>query len=383
EDLTKPQEPPFGIAAKDGKKSSDDRLFHAESLLSALGRSSDGLEDGEENPSDIFRIRNRSDVKLRLVDHEAELEAEAGEVSASDRLRVRERSELRKLLFSKGKGTEEDTVKEDTDITVKDYANLPEGELRRIFEKSDELHLFLANEIREKESEVERSNDGEALPEDAAEKKDAKKPVKADKDLEALTSDMPVVSQAVVVSKTTHTAEPTHLTMKAVSEDLSIQEVFIEENMYDDEEKIASFDTFYLTTRRVWDIEASRGQITNYGSYDLEQINLLRLYNRRKRGLLSIAVVIMLLAVSGWGYVFFNNITKYNINWILLGIAVWALIMIPVFYLVGYRRVLQIGTSNVIVESKHAIPKELSNKALEFLSRVDAARAERRRKLRL
>ncbi|MBR4984261.1 MAG: hypothetical protein IKY83_00785 [Proteobacteria bacterium] len=380
EDMTLPQDSSFG-AAKPSKKSSDDRLFHAESLLSVLERSSDDSDENDDNPSDIFKIRNRNDVKLRLADHEAELDAEAGEVSNSDKLRVRERSELRKLLFSKSKGTEEDTVKEEMDMAVKDYANMPQGELRRIFEKSDELHLYLANEIREKESEVERSQEMEAVA-DASEQAAKKKPVVADKDLEAMTSDMPVVSQAVVVEKPNHSAEPTHLTMKAIADDaLSIQEQFIEEHLLDGEEKIASFDTFYLTTRRVWDIEVSRGKISNYGSYELEHISLLRMYNRRKKGLLSLAVAIMVCAVAGWAYVFVNKISVYNINWILLGIAVWALIMIPVFYLVGYRRVLQIGTGGMVVENRHAIPKELSEKAIDFLGRIDAARAERCRKL--
>ncbi len=374
EDMTMPHEQPFGIGGKSSKKSSDDHLFQAESLLSALERSSDGTEEVDENPSDIFMIRNRQDIKLRLEDHEAELEAEAGEVSASDKLRVREGSELRKMLFSKSK--EEDTAKNDTDITVKDYANLPEGELRRIFEKSDELHLYLANEIREKESEVERSHDLEALADNE------KKASKADKELEAMTSDMPVVSQAVVVAKTNHSAEPTHLTMKAVKEDaLTVQEIFIEEHMLDGEEKIASFDTFYLTTHRVWDIEVSHGQITNYGSYDLEHISLLRMYNRHNKGLLFVAVIIMLGAAGGCAYVYFNNI-KLNYL-ILLAIAIWAFIMLPVCYLVGNRRVLQIGTGNMVIENRHAIPKELSGKAVEFLGRIDAARAERRRKLGL
>lgn len=347
----------------------------------------------DENPSDIFKIRNRKDL-LKQLEESAMMERaqkafEAAptlkkkpetcnlpkdslslleEDSHSDKLKVRGRSELRRMLAAEARAAEMDSVHAMSIVTTEDYAEncSNKGQLRSLFEKEGELHLYLANEIKTKESQVNLEPVNQE-PQPEAPKKE-----------HSITDDLPRRNAHAVAVAKPRVVEPTMVTGRVVQESAvptSFDDPFFNDKLVDGETAIAKFDTLFLTTHRIWFIEGDKKHIRVYESHDIENIKWVAKSEQKSFKLLIIDAVLAVIF-----FVMSRMLPEFQ--FIFTALAIFCVCLLPLLYIVCFKKTIQIGLSDkIVLKSNAAITKNNSIEAMEFLNRVEAARHERKRQL--
>lgn len=347
----------------------------------------------DENPSEIFKIRNRKDLLKQLEDsarmERAQKAFEAAptlkkkpetryslkdslsmidEESHSDKLKIRGRSELRRMLAAEARAAEMDSVQAMPILSTEDYADAhnSQGQLRSLFEKEGELHLFLANEIKKKsQAELE-----------PVEKEESASPKE-----HSITDDLPRRNAHAVAVVKPKVAEPTMVTGKPIPKKCpmptSIHDSFFDDKLVDGESPIAQFDTLFLTTHRIWYIEGNKNHIRVYESHDIENIKWVA--KREDKNYFVLVVDGILLAIS---LVTSHFLPSYQ--FVFLALAVFFLALAPLLlYIVCFKKTVQIGLSNnMVLKSSIAITTHNHKEAMEFLNRVTAAQHERKQQLK-
>ena len=389
-----------------------ERSLHSD-LHSILDSSSFTEENEDDSPSEQFKIRRSSDVLPHILDKAddiahvagiaklADLDDLASAASAasattpahkpkfdpkvvdddfekleehSDVLKIQNTSTLRHMLRAEARAAASDSEllpAPSQDLSTKDG-------VRTLFEKEDELHLYLANEIREKELQAERelSHDDDILSKKSKLRKEFNT-------LQAMTDEMPVVNERAVVRKCPARDEKTNVDANPVVLDntkkepsMTFDDPFFKERLMDDEQPIAIFSSFYLTTHRIWNVTSNKQHnVKNCEVYDIENIQGTSLHEERKYiwPIIDIALII----ITGLYYFF---IARHSGNTcISLIVLIYACLMLPVCYYMSFYTVLQINIGSTILKSKCHINRDNKSDAMMFLNRIEAVRIERRK----
>ena len=389
-----------------------ERSLHSD-LHSILDSSSFTEENEDDSPSEQFKIRRSSDVLPHILDKAddiahvagiaklADLDDLASAASAasattpahkpkfdpkvvdddfekleehSDVLKIQNTSTLRHMLRAEARAAASDSEllpAPSQDLSTKDG-------VRTLFEKEDELHLYLANEIREKELQAERelSHDDDILSKKSKLRKEFNT-------LQAMTDEMPVVNERAVVRKCPARDEKTNVAANPVILDntkkepsMTFDDPFFKERLMDDEQPIAIFSTFYLTTHRIWNVTSNKKHnVKNCEVYDIENIQGTSLHEERKYiwPIIDIALII----ITGLYYFF---IARHSGNTgVSLIVLIYACLMLPVCYYMSFYTVLQINIGSTILKSKCHINRDNKSDAMMFLNRIEAVRIERRK----
>ena len=386
-----------------------ERSLHSD-LHSILDSSSFTEENEDDSPSEQFKIRRSSDVLPHILDKAddiahvagiaklADLDDLASAASAttpahkpkfdpkvvdddfekleehSDVLKIQNTSTLRHMLRAEARAAASDSEllpAPSQDLSTKDG-------VRTLFEKEDELHLYLANEIREKELQAERelSHDDDILSKKSKLRKEFNT-------LQAMTDEMPVVNERAVVrrcpardEKTNVAANPVVLDNTKKEPSMTFDDPFFKERLMDDEQPIAIFSSFYLTTHRIWNVTSNKKHnVKNCEVYDIENIQGTSLHEERKYiwPIIDIALII----ITGLYYFF---IARHSGNTgVSLIVLIYACLMLPVCYYMSFYTVLQINIGSTILKSKCHINRDNKSDAMMFLNRIEAVRIERRK----
>ena len=386
-----------------------ERSLHSD-LHSILDSSSFTEENEDDSPSEQFKIRRSSDVLPHILDKAddiahvagiaklADLDDLASAASAttpahkpkfdpkvvdddfekleehSDVLKIQNTSTLRHMLRAEARAAASDSEllpAPSQDLSTKDG-------VRTLFEKEDELHLYLANEIREKELQAERelSHDDDILSKKSKLRKEFNT-------LQAMTDEMPVVNERAVVRKCPARDEKTNVAANPVVLDntkkepsMTFDDPFFKERLMDDEQPIAIFSTFYLTTHRIWNVTSNKKHnVKNCEVYDIENIQGTSLHEERKYiwPIIDIALII----ITGLYYFFIDRHSGNTC--VSLIVLIYACLMLPVCYYMSFYTVLQINIGSTILKSKCHINRDNKSDAMMFLNRIEAVRIERRK----
>ncbi|MBQ9817561.1 MAG: hypothetical protein IJM59_08900 [Proteobacteria bacterium] len=371
-------------------------LGRAESLVSALEVAQqhsyvmdDDIFDEDDNPSDIFRIRSRSELDFNSMpqnftetsptfrrrpdglEPQREVFDNIDAESSSDRLHVRGKSEIRRMLAAEARaGKDSGPLQPVPGFSTENYGHSPNDELRKLFEKEDELHLFLANEIREKENEV-------ALASQETEAVQASNPrAVVDEEPDSLTDGLPKRKNSVVaVVKQAKSVEPTLVTAASSKKnaEISFSSPFFEGKFIENEVPVAQFDNLYLTNYRIWRVEGKKENVVDYEVNDVESIQSLGIRDENRWGVLIFDVLVTFMA--GIGFLLFRDI------WILFVIFLVGVIFLAICYILSFKKTLMIGCGTSVLRSRCPITAENRESANKFLTSVDGARMERRREL--
>ena len=361
--------------------------------------------EDDENPSDIFRIRRRGDVDLRYREEFHRISMENApttkyrpgkepppsnrdvfsnveeDISSSDKFRVRGRSELRRMLEAEAKAAKDENHLAGVPISTEDFSRSPQGELRRLFEKEDELHLVLANEIRDKELEVESKLQQDPQL-DKAVKRSVTPPMPHSAGV-SVTSSLPKRKNSVVAVAVPKKVEATHVTAAYGTDtsQLTFDSPFFEGKLVEGERTISKFGNLFLTSRRLWRVDGKKDNVKNYVAFDIENIQSLSIHEERRY--LFIVLDLLLLIVMGagaylsWGVCTGDLCTK--ILFICACVGALALIEFPILWILSYKRYIQFGMGTNVLNAK--ITPKTRQDAMKFLNSVDAARMERRKEL--
>ncbi len=337
-------------------------------------------DDEDENPSEVFKIRKRSDLdsawysekdpgltetsptlrnpidsSTRSRDSLSIIEQEGN----SERFKIRNRNELRRLLL--------DESEESAGASQKSG----QSELHRLFAKEDELNLLLANEIREKESDAIRKEPGLVNKPDDSSSDSPKQ--------NSVTEGMPKRNNGVVAVPRKRPVEATRIVnSKRRKREITFDDVFFENKFIENEVGIAKFDALYLTNMRIWRVEGYTSDKISYEMHDLEQIQALGIHEESRRQFMIMDLA--LIGVSGilWG-VFRTVLGVSNGQYIFLALLIFGVIMLPICYILSFRKCVTIScANNHELRSRCAVTKDNSTKAGEFLNKVDAVRHERK-----
>lgn len=348
--------------------------------------------DADDSPSEQFKIRRRSDLLPEILSgsqkhgaHSVEKTKDASEEALdlyacveehSDVLKIQNSSELRHMLRAEALAAASGSGlkgKPSEDLSTKDG-------LRSLFEKEDELHLFLANEIREKESQFKRNADADGH---LKEEQDDERKLGS---LQAMTSERPVANERAVV-RPIPKAEKTNVAAHPIGhwfasdgkiEDLSFDDDFFTEKLLQDELPVAKFSSLYLTTHRIWNIDGSKKCIKSYEVYDIENVRGTALHEGKNLALLIVDIA--LVVIVALYYLFFMRDSGGGIFVSIL--LAYGIIMLPICYYLSFYTTLQISVGTTVLKSKCHITKENRSEALSFLNRVEAVRVERRHSIR-
>lgn len=346
----------------------------------------------DDSPSEQFKIRRRSDLLPEILSgsqkHEAHsveknknaseeaLDLYASVEEHSDVLKIQNSSELRHMLRAEALAAASGSGlkgKPSEDLSTKDG-------LRTLFEKEDELHLFLANEIREKESQFKRNADADGHLE---EEQDDERKLGS---LQAMTSERPVANERAVV-RPIPKAEKTNVAAHPIGhwfasdgkiEDLSFDDDFFTEKLLQDELPVAKFSSLYLTTHRIWNIDGSKKCVKSYEVYDIENVRGTALHEGKNLALLIVDIA--LVVIVALYYLFFMRDSGGGVFVSIL--LAYGVIMLPICYYLSFYTTLQISVGTTVLKSKCHITKENRSEALSFLNRVEAVRVERRNSIR-
>ena len=326
-------------------------------------------EDVDDSPSEQFSVHSREELSAMMRAFRKEDEAlqdaaradrEAREDYDDDEDSERKKSEpdfhKRYDLSHLTGGTLSD---ESVSISLPVAKTAPKSpaksdDLRALFEKADELPIYLAHEIRTSESNCEKEARKDEAANVSSKKSDDKK---AKNSAQNKAGAKPKVDEAHAETQMT-TLPPT--ARKANTE------VLFNELLRSGENLVLRFGSFMLTNRRVWNIEKTRTGIKNYESYDLKNVQWYAL--RDEINWMPLLVDILLLIVAA----LFSFFKPQVLFFVLFGITVVALIPLG---LLSCKTTLQIGVGSAVVRSRNRIPREKHQEAMKFLDQLDQARA--------
>ena len=352
----------------------------------------------DENPSEMFKFRNRKDLLQQLEDsarlERAQKAFEAAptlrkkpesstaekdnlafleEESHSDKLKVRGRSELRRMLAAEARAAEMDSIHAMSMVSTEDYTDNKNGQdqLRSLFEKEGELHLFLANNIKKKESQIELAPVEPEAPQEPNKE-------------HSITDDLPRRNAHAVAIAKPREAEPTVITGKVVPQTptpTSFNDRFFEDKLVEGETPVAQFDTFFLTTQRIIYIEGNHKHIRTYESHDIENVEWVKISDDQNNKLLILNGI--LVCIFGVLYIAMHEMQK-EYDYVFLTLAIFCLVLLPLLWIVSTKKTVKICLSDhVILKSNVAITSMNNNKAINFITHVKNASLKRKNALHL
>ncbi len=329
-------------------------------------KADDASDEFDESVSEQFTIHSRDELeammrafseqekKIQLLSGETEAVSSDEEVdeepSSSEKLRVHKRLDLGHLDLASM--DESDSVS--INIPLASTRSIPPvqtGELRSLFEKEDELHILLANEIRTVESNCNK----EAMKDEAIN-------VRPKPGESSLSGNEPSEESSVKLEDTVQTSLP---------EASKTTENLIAQLLHNGEKQIARYGSFILTNRNIWYIEKTRFGLKNYESYDLKTVQSFALRQEHNWSLFIIDLLVIIAALIA-GFVFYED--ESTAFYICVFLGGWAVLMLVVLYLVGYRTTLQIGVGTTVVKSRESVPRGEHLEAAKFLERLDRER---------
>lgn len=328
----------------------------------------------DEGDSEAFKVHSRSELdalmqaelqeiatkkavkekakakKERLVEHVREFEDED---ESSDRLKIRTRSELRRIFKEENDTGEVDSISINMPMP-KSLSN--QNNLRNLFEEENELHIYLASEIREKESETIKE-EGDFDPN----RDHVVRPAHVESDV--VEEKMPLVVVKDGVKPSGSRAEATKLTDTRGSEkSLSKQDSSFLDLFLEGESEIASFQNLCLTNERLWSVDIVKGSIQNYESYGLNSVQWVAL--KQEKHWEYVALNFMFIVGLALAYAYLMDI-------VTLMILIYAVVMLPVTYVFSYRTSLQVGLGNKVVKCSQRVTRDNRKRALKFLNSIE------------
>ncbi len=347
-----------------------EKLFQTEYRVRSESQSTeDDADEFDESKSEQFTVHSREELEAMMRafsqqekeiqklsgDHEAldGEDLEEDEPSSTEKLRVHKRLDMRHL--DPMELDESESVSINLPLATRSIPPVQAGELRSLFEKEDELHIFLANEIRTVESNCNK----EALKDEAINYRPA--PRESCQNGKRETTDPSMSVQDTVMTSAVGSGE---------------SENSIVTHLHTGENQVARFGSFILTNRNIWKIEKSKFGLKNYESYDLKNVQWFALREERNWKVLVLDVVFALITLvvalglylkgmhENWSILFHASI-------ILCG---WSILMLPVLYMISYKTSLQIGLGSVVVKSRERIHRGEHLEAAKFLEYLDRER---------
>ncbi len=267
-------------------------------------------------------------------------------------------------------------------IPAPDLSTASGTDMRRMFQQADELHLVLAHEIREKESDVSKEldadNNVEASFFDAPQTSEPSYRMQQQPNdaARSITDELPIRNPYIVAEPKPKQAAVTMITAIDGIGKTKIPHTqdddFFKEKLEPGEQLIAQFDTLYLTSRRLWNIKG-RKYVSTYESYDIQDIQWVGLKEERKWTLMAVVLALTMIALAF--YIFFPRME-------ILAVVIYGVIMFIVCLIVFFRTTIQIGLQGgTIVRSDISITRKNRIEASTFLNHVDATRLTRRHQL--
>ena len=355
-------------------------------------------EDEDDSPSEAFKIRKASDFLPDILkprsgkpDGEKTPAASCGDDALSeieehsDALKIQNTRALRRMLRAEARAA---ATKSELPKAPGQDLSANDG-LRSLFEKEDELHLYLANEIREQESKAEREtaadqeNEEPEPPQELSKKSELRRKLRT---IQSMTDEMPVTNERAVIrqsparkEKTKVVAKPGFAARFSVAKGdapLSFDDPFFRERLMDDETPIASFGSFFLTSRRIWNISGGRSRrFRNCEVFDIENIQGLALQEDNNRA--WIIADIAFIAVLTAYYVLAARYSAHSL--ITLMVILYGIVMLPVCYFLSFYTTLRISVGAAVLKCKCRISRQNRSEALAFLKKIENARIERRK----
>ena len=321
----------------------------------------------DEDHSDILKVRKRAELDRMFADARKEVCAEDSidettthrhtiskrrldEDEHSDILKVRKRSELRRLF----EGEKDELV---------DSSN---RDLRGIFEKQDELHLFLANAVREKESEVEHATgnapsessgdgsgmaSGEGAPSTGTSGETRET---CDETLQSLTNARPVNHERAVVRVSKAASENTAIIANPVSSSKhdTLSDAFFAEKLMAGEKRLNHLGSLYLTNMRIWNVHDMGTSHEHYEAFDVGRISGITRKPQTNWWLLAPYI----LVIVGIAVAFL-----FKMYVIILACALYAVVMFLVCYHFFFRTIIQIDVGPTSIKSRPLSGRERTN----------------------
>lgn len=321
----------------------------------------------DEDHSDILKVRKRAELDRMFADARKEVCAEDSidettthrhtisnrrldEDEHSDILKVRKRSELRRLF----EGEKDELV---------DSSN---RDLRGIFEKQDELHLFLANAVREKESEVEHATgnapsessrdgsgmaSGEGAPSTGTSGETRET---CDETLQSLTNARPVNHERAVVRVSKAASENTAIIANPVSSSKhdTLSDAFFAEKLMAGEKRLNHLGSLYLTNMRIWNVHDMGTSHEHYEAFDVGRISGITRKPQTNWWLLAPYI----LVIVGIAVAFL-----FKMYVIILACALYAVVMFLVCHHFFFRTIIQIDVGPTSIKSRPLSGRERAN----------------------
>ena len=301
----------------------------------------------------MMRVFSEQEKMIRRVSEDSGCDPKKeieDEPSSSERLRFHKRLDLKQVNPSNL--DESDLVSIQIPIMARSIPPVQAGELRSLFEKEDELHILLANEIRTVESNCHKEAQKDEAANVRSKRVDSHSP---DKKTSAEPS---IKSQDTVITSEPGNRKNTEILMAGL--------------LHHGEKQVAKYGSFILTNRNIWNIEKSKSGIKNYESYDLANVQWFAL-REEHHWLLIILDMILCLIAAGIGLAFYEKGAD-KIFYTAVFFGGWGVLMLPVLYYMGYKTTLQIGVGSTVVKSRERIPRCEHFEAAKFLERLDRER---------
>ena len=334
----------------------------------------------DESPSEKFKIRSRKELE-QLMQRELQKDRTClspdDDESSSDKLKVRGGSMLRRMMAEEARAVRTDS----REMPAPDLSSSSNMNMRQLFQQSDELHLVLAQEVRQKESSVLRDMPEYSETESPIHRSPEQAPPASQADMpgiesRSITDDLPMRNDRVVAVVKPKPAEVTQITTltdpSKPAIPVTLDDAFFKDKLEPGEQLIARFDTLYLTSRRLWNIKG-RKYVSAYESYDIQDVQWVALKEERKWLLLVIDVILTLgMAIL---YIFYPHI-------LIIATVIYGIVMFPICLIIFFKTSIQIGLQGgTLVRSESSVTRRNRAQAMEFLSHVDATRLTRRRQL--
>ncbi len=324
-------------------------------------------DDIDDSPSEQFMIHSREDFDAMMRsasfddvrrssrrDHRCDL-VDDEEVSMSEKLRIRKHRDLVKMI-EKGEMPDDEPSRPSKSgrISVSGVQAAPTGELRALFEKENELNIYLENEIQEGERESSQAV------------KDEEKPRKRMSKAHRSSHQLPGVSKKSESARLKENARSVDTQVGVVGASGDNTEVHFNKMLRDGEKLVARFGSLMLTNRRLWVVEKSKHGLKNFESYDLKcvQWSALRDESHWQYMLLDILAVVVTGVVA-----YFMRET------LLYALLIYFVLMFPVCWFISFKTTLMVGAGSVIVRARERVTKKNHAQAAKFLERLDRERA--------
>lgn len=333
-------------------------------------------EDVDDSPSERFSVHNREDLQAmmraqecvpqpvetrqsRIGKRDPSFDNLDDDVSMSEKLRVRKRQDYARILEAESRHPV-------SGVTPAMMKSMPEispvqsGELRAIFEKENELNIFLENEARA--GEYDGTGDGEVSR--------ARKRISKSR-RSSVNRALPQQVRPAEEQKVDERNRATQVGIPAERPENT--EAQFNELLREGEKLVAQFGSLMLTNQRVWNVEHEKSGFKSFESYDLQSVQWYALRDDKRWGF----ILVDLFAVIGLAVL--AALFHRPLLFVLLGYSV---VMLPVCWFLSFKTTLQLGIGNMTIHSHVRVTNKNHRQAAKFLERLEHERSRNRRPYR-